>query len=126
MRLCVRLVKYKIKIKSVSKKEVSACVRLVKYNYFYFSGDELETAAGVFYVVPAQKYEYTAAVASREEAPFFGIWFCGGFGVDDERGRAIAALGKRAFRKSHGKGDKKICSAEDTTDTTDTRDKTDW
>ena len=30
------------------------------------SGDELETAAGVFYVAPAQKYEYTAAVASRE------------------------------------------------------------
>jgi hypothetical protein len=59
-----------------------------------------------------------------QEAPFFGIWFCGGFGADNERDKAMAALEKRAFRKtSQGKRDAKICSAENTTATTDTRDK---
>jgi len=28
----------------------------------------------VFYYVPAEKYEYTAAVASRDHAPFFGVY----------------------------------------------------
>ena len=36
-------------------------------------GDELETKAGVFYFAPADKYEFAAAVASRDEAPFFGV-----------------------------------------------------
>ena len=34
--------------------------------------DELECKAGVFYYVPAEKYEYAAAVISRAHAPFHG------------------------------------------------------
>ena len=33
----------------------------------------------MFYFVPGEKYEYSAAVRSRDTAPFYGVWFCGGF-----------------------------------------------
>ena len=41
-------------------------------------GDDLEEKAGVCYVCPGEKYEFIAAGAARDTAPFFGIWFCGG------------------------------------------------
>ena len=71
---------------------------------------KLERKAGVFYLAPAEKYEYTAAVSSRDSAPFFGIWFCGGFGDDDARMVAVAALEKslaklRARRSAAGECD---------------------
>ena len=63
---------------------------------------KLERKAGVFYLAPAEKYEYTAAVSSRDSAPFFGIWFCGGFGDDDARLAAVAAL-KKSMAKQHAR-----------------------
>ncbi len=66
--------------------------------------DDLERAAGVFYYAPEDKYEYTAAVSSREHAPFFGVWFCGGLRGAEEEEAAIAALRKRALRGGRGGG----------------------
>ena len=54
----------------------------------------------MFYVAPELKYEYDAAVESRQEAPFAGVWFCGGFGPDlEERAATMEALRSAAARK---------------------------
>ncbi|KAJ1489859.1 hypothetical protein T484DRAFT_1778638 [Baffinella frigidus] len=58
--------------------------------------------AGVFYLAPETKYEYEAAVAAREEAPFFGVWFCGGFPDNATREAAVAAIEKRASKEEKG------------------------
>ena len=47
-------------------------VSLFSSSLFEVSFDTFHTP-GVFYYVPAEKYEYTAAVASRDHAPFFGV-----------------------------------------------------
>ena len=54
-------------------------------------GDDLEEKAGVCYVCPGEKYEFIAAGAARDSAPFFGIWFCGGLDyADGQSGTARA------------------------------------
>jgi hypothetical protein len=54
--------------------------------------------AGVFYVAPATKYAFDAAVAARDEAPFFAVWFCGGFQDNAAREAAVASIEKRAAK----------------------------
>ena len=49
--------------------------------------ERLEERAGCFFVVPSRRYTFEAAVRAREEAPFDGVWFCGGMGEG-----ALAAL----------------------------------
>ena len=48
--------------------------------------ERLEEQAGCFYIVPARKYKFVAAVEARDEAPFDGIWFCGGLPSADGGG----------------------------------------
>ena len=61
--------------------------------------DDLEREAGVFYYAPPAKYEYRAAVATgHEAAPFFGVWFCGGFASETERLAAVGALAEQEGR----------------------------
>ncbi len=54
--------------------------------------------------MPGSKYEYSAAVRARDSAPFYGVWFCGGFEVpgcaDDgaAHGSVFAAAAKRAAK----------------------------
>jgi hypothetical protein len=57
--------------------------------------DDLEVKAGCFYYAPGAKYEYTAAVESRDSAPFFSLWFVGGFTDTASMEAAIAALQKK-------------------------------
>ena len=64
--------------------------------------DDLETKAGVFYVAPGEKYEYAAAVDSRSAAPFFGVWFCGGFADGRAAAKARKAVTKRLGREGGG------------------------
>ena len=56
--------------------------------------DTLERKANVFYVAPREgrQYEFEAAVASRDSAPFFSVWFVGGFKDAEEMGRSVAAI----------------------------------
>ncbi len=66
----------------------------------------LQSKAAVFYVVPGAKYQYSAAVRARDSAPFYGVWFCGGFDLPGPAGDAaahasvFAAAAKRAGK--HG------------------------
>lgn len=53
---------------------------------------ELELKAGVFYICPGEKYEFLAAGTARDTAPFFGIWFCGGLGPQDQGGDCTAGI----------------------------------
>ena len=53
------------------------------------------------YACPREKYEFVAAVAAKDSAPFFGIWFCGGLdapaaAAGDPEGERSAALSKYA------------------------------
>jgi alpha-ketoglutarate-dependent dioxygenase FTO len=41
--------------------------------------ERLEQQAGCFFVCPPDRYRFVAAVEARDEAPFDGIWFCGGW-----------------------------------------------
>lgn len=74
-------------------------------------GNDLEERAGVCYVCPGEKYEFIAAGAARDTAPFFGIWFCGGLdygaaGGQSGTARAVELVDKaQASRgKSRGEG----------------------
>ena len=58
--------------------------------------DKLEEAANCFYLVPAERYQFLPAVAAREEAPFDGVWFCGGFASTDECRKAVERASSRA------------------------------
>lgn len=63
-------------------------------------GPELEKAAGVFYVCPAVRYAFRHPDGSgRAEAPFEGIWFCGGWAVGTKLDKLHRVVG-RAFANS--------------------------
>ena len=69
--------------------------------------ERLEEQAGCFYIVPARKYKFVAAVEARDEAPFDGIWFCGGLpeggeGSEGGEGGALQAL-RAAYDKKRAK-----------------------
>ena len=64
--------------------------------------DKLEETAGVMYVVPNDRYQFVPAVASRDEPPFDGIWFCGGFASVDACVKAV----EKASAKALSKGEK--------------------
>jgi hypothetical protein len=64
-----------------------------------------QAKAAVFYFVPGSKYEFSAAVRARDSAPFYGVWFCGGFPQQQQlaeeatvRDAVFAAAAKRAAK----------------------------
>jgi hypothetical protein len=68
---------------SVTFEQAASGERGVRVGAF---SERLEEQAGCFYIVPARKYKFVAAVEARDEAPFDGIWFCGGLPSADGAG----------------------------------------
>jgi hypothetical protein len=59
----------------------------------------LERRAGVFYVCPTARYEFSHPESTgKARAPFHSVWFCGGFATESARRRAVRAL--RPARRS--------------------------
>ena len=53
----------------------------------------LERRAGVFYVCPTARYEFSHPESTgKARAPFHSVWFCGGFATESARRRAVRAL----------------------------------
>jgi hypothetical protein len=55
--------------------------------------EELERAAGVFYVCPRERYGFAHPQATgHAESPFHAVWYCGGWPTDQARRKAMRAL----------------------------------
>jgi hypothetical protein len=68
-------------------------------------GPELEEAAGAFYICPHAKYEFKHPDDSgRPTAPFFGIWFCGGWPTETAAASAVAAVERVQAKGAPGGG----------------------
>ncbi len=78
-------------------------------------GNDLEDKAGVCYVCPGEKYEFIAAGAARDTAPFFGIWFCGGLEYGEGKSgtsRAVELVAKAQATRAQSREGYKSASVK--------------
>jgi hypothetical protein len=63
------------------------------------SSSSAEARAGIFYVSPAVRYNFSHPQATgHATSPFHAVWFCGGWASDKDRRRAMRSL--RPLRRS--------------------------